>query len=115
MGEIRIDNFVERFAIYPFLRPIEHVAARWKDELRALIVGAEAVGLPTASNMTWVFYRFEQRVLVRQMLMLPGSGPKMLRTMKVIKIPTYRSADTKREPVSEWATTVDAIRAFLAE
>ena len=57
IGEIRVGSFVERFAVYPFNGSVEDVAARWKDELRLLVDGASPVGLPTASNMTWVLYR----------------------------------------------------------
>jgi hypothetical protein len=112
LGEIRVGDFVERFAVHPFLRPIEHVAARWRNELRALVAGQDAIGLPTASNMAWILYRIDQKVFVHQMLMLPGQGPRMSRTKKVIRIPSY-SPQTTGGRVSEWATTIEAVRAFL--
>jgi len=65
IGEIRIGTFVERFAVYPIDGSVEDVAARWEGELRLLIDGAAAVGLPTASNMTWVLYRIGNEVLVQ--------------------------------------------------
>src|ERR1700749_4185252 len=90
LGEIKIGDFTERFSVYPILRPIEHVAARWKSELCTLLVGTSPVGLPTASNMTWVFYRFDQKVLIHQMMINMGrNSARLSRTMKVIGIPPY--------------------------
>src|SRR5687768_8799380 len=87
VGEICVGEFVERFAVYGFDGTAEAVAARWKDELRVLVNGASAVGLPTAANMTWLLYRVGETVLVRQVLMLPRVGPKLAQGGKVVDIP----------------------------
>jgi hypothetical protein len=113
LGEIRVSSFVERFAVYPFDGSVEDVAARWKHELRLLIDGGSAVGLPTASNMTWVLYRIGKKVLVRQMLMLPGIGPTLARNGKVVEIPERATVNEDGDPISEWVTSVEAISAFV--
>jgi hypothetical protein len=114
IGEIRVGSFVERFAVYPFDGSVEEVAARWKGELRLLIDGASAVGLPTASNMSWVLYRVGNEVFVRQMLMLPGVGPKLVRGGRVVDIPERTTVNVDGDHVSEWATTIEAVSAFVA-
>src|SRR5690242_19740301 len=111
VGEICVGAFCERFAVYPFQGSVEDVAARWTDELRLLIGGASAIGLPTAPNMTWVLYRVGDEVLVRQMLMLPGVGPKLAHGGRVIDIPERTTVDEDGGRVSEWATTIKAISA----
>lgn len=114
LGEICIGSFLERFAVYPLAGTEEGIAARWLDELRLLISGTPAVGLPTASNMAWVLYRSGSEVRVRQMLMLSGVGPKLARSGKVTHIPAYAAFNADGERSSEWSTTVEAIRAFVA-
>jgi hypothetical protein len=113
-GELRVGSFVERFTVYPFEGSVEEVAARWNDELRLLVNGASAVGLPTASNMTWVLYRVGNEVLVRQMLMLPGVGPKLVRGGRVVEIPERTNVNEDGDRISEWTTTVEAVSAFVA-
>ena len=114
IGEIRVGSFVERFPVYPFDGSAEDVAARWKGELRLLIDGASAVGLPTASNMTWVLYRAGNEVLVRQMLMLPGVGPRLARGGKVVDIPERTAVNEDGDRISEWAASIEAVSAFVA-
>ena len=114
IGEIRIGTFVERFAVYPIDGSVEDVAARWEGELRLLIDGASAVGLPTASNMTWVLYRIGNEVLVQQFLMLPGNGPRLARGGRVVDIPERTTVDEDGVRISEWATSVEAVSAFAA-
>ena len=114
LGVIAVRSFVERFAIYPFLGDVEVLENGWHDELRSLLDGSPAVGLPTASNMTWVLYRIGDDVRIRQMLMLPGVGPTLSSSGRVADIPAYSGEpdDAGRLP-SEWSTTVGAVRRFL--
>ena len=114
LGEIRVGPFVERFAVYPFAGDVESVAARWSNSLRSLVGGAEAVGLPTASNMTWIMYRSGPQVFVQQMLMLPGAGPQLLPGGTVGHIPARRTENEDGQGISQWSTTVEAVSAFLA-
>ncbi len=90
------------------------MAARWSDELRLLVGGVPAVALPTASNMAWVLYRFGSEALVQHMLMLPGVGPTLSRDGKVGDIPAHAAISEDGERISEWATTIEAISAFVA-
>ena len=117
VGEIQVGDFIERFSVYPIRGSVEDVAARWLDELRSLVRGdASAVGLATASNMTWVFYHLaDDDVRVQQMLMLPGVGPILDRSGRVRRLPTYAAEDEEGQRISEWVTTPAAIRAFLDE
>jgi hypothetical protein len=112
-GEIRVGVFVERFAVYPFDGTEEAMADRWLDELRRLVDGAPAVGLPTATNATWVLYRSGGEVMVRQMLMSGGVGPTLAPGGRVTAIPARRAVDEDGRPVSEWSTTVEAVAAFV--
>jgi hypothetical protein len=114
VGEICVGEFSERFAVYAFDGTAEAVAARWRDQLRLLVDGASAVGLPTASNMTWLLYRVGKAVLVRQMLMLPGVGPKLAQGGSVVDIPECTTVTEDGDRISEWTTTVEAVSAFVA-
>ena len=114
LGEIRIDSFVERFAIYPFAGSAESLAAGWFHELRLLVAGVPAVGLPTACNMTWVLYRFGSMVFVQQMLMLEGVGPKLSSSGKVEQIPAHHEVGEDGQAISQWTTTIEAVSAFVA-
>ena len=113
IGQICIGSHTERFTVSPLAGSVEIVASRWVDELWRLVHRAPAIGLPIASNMAWVLYRFGSGVVVQQMLMLPGVGPKLLPSGRVTRIPDYSSANPDGQPISEWETTVGAIRAFL--
>ena len=121
MGEIRVGSFNERFTVVPFLGTVEAVEARWIKEIHLLAAGAAAVGLPTASNMTWILYRMASTVKVHQMLILDGpprkfqrSGPKLLRSGKVTEIPAYSAETDEGTRISEWSTNIACIRAFLS-
>lgn len=114
LGEIRVGSFVEQFEVYPFAGDVESVAARWSDALRSLLGGTESVGLPIASNMTWVLYRSGSKVFVQQMLMAAGVGPQLLPDGTVGHIHAHEDIDEDGQCISQWATTVDAISAFLA-
>lgn len=114
LGEICVGSFIERFAIYPFLGDAEMMALRWSEALRALLSGAAAVGLPTACNMTWVLYRSGSQVFVQQMLMLPGIGPQLLADGTVGDIPPHHEISEEGQRISQWATTLDAVSAFVA-
>lgn len=113
LGEIRVGSFVERFAVYPFAGPVDSVAGRWSEELRSLLTGISAVGLPTASNMTWVLYRSGPKIIVQQMLMLSGVGPQLLQDGKVANIPPHTEVNEDGNRISQWATTVEAVSAFV--
>ena len=113
LGEIRVGLFTERFAVYPFSGTAGAVAAAWPDDLRRLLAGDVAVGLPTAIHMTWVLYRVGADVRVQQMLTMPGVGPTLTELGRVTNIPAYRSVNEDGERLSEWSTTVHAIREFL--
>lgn len=112
LGEIRVGPFVERFAVHPFAGDVDSIAARWSAALRSLLAGAAAVGLPTASSITWVLYRVGSKVLVQQMLMLPGIGPKLLPDGTVGHIPVHNEVDEDGQCISQWTTTVEAVAAF---
>ena len=114
LGEIHIGSFVERFVVYPFAGQVESITARWSDALRSLVGGAVSVGLPTASNMAWVLYRFGNQVFVQQMLMLGGVGPKLLPDGTVGQIPAHNEVNEDGQRISQWVTTVETISAFVA-
>lgn len=113
VGEIRIGGFVERFAVFPFKGTAVAVARRWEGQLRALLDGAPAVGLPTASNMAWILYCVGPEVRVQQILLLPGDGPHLAPDGGVERIPPREIANAQGEAISEWAITLNAIRAFV--
>lgn len=114
VGEICVGTFAERFAVYPFDGTAEAVAARWSGELRRLLEGAVAVGLPTAPNMAWVLYRSDREVIVQQMLMLPAVGPKLAQGGRVVDIPERTTVNEDGDRISEWMTTIEAVAAFVA-
>lgn len=105
---------MERFAVHPFDGTAEAVAARWPGELRRLLGGAVAVGLPTASNMAWVLYRLGREVIVQQMLMLPGVGPTLAPGGRVSDIPAHTAVSEDGQALSQWATSIEAVAAFVA-
>jgi hypothetical protein len=112
LGEIRIETFTERFAVYPLAGTVNDVATGWSRELRRLIAGRTAVGLPTAPNMAWLLYRFGRKVLVHQSLIFPGWRGKLVSAGNITRVPPYRSASVDGQQISEWSTTIAAVRAF---
>lgn len=62
--------------------------------------------------MTWVLYRVGDKVLVQEMLMLPGIGPKLARGGRVVDIPERTTINEDGNRISEW-TTVKAVSAFV--
>jgi hypothetical protein len=113
LGEIRIGEFIERFDVYPIAGTVEDVAAAWLLALWRLVSGSSAVGLATASNMGWMFYRLGDEVLVHQNLFLPGSDGELDATGHVTRVPAYQRVSEDGSKISEWATSTAAIRAFL--
>jgi hypothetical protein len=114
LGEIRVGSFVERFAVYPFAGPVEQIADRWLEELRALLTSVSMVGLPTASNMAWVLYLVDTKIIVQQTLMLPGVGPRISPDGKVEGIPPHRDLNEDGDRISQWLTTAAAVSAFVS-
>ncbi|MDB5174301.1 MAG: CdiI N-terminal domain [Phycisphaerales bacterium] len=82
-------------------------------ELQMLVSGAAAVGLLTAPNMAWLLYRFGDDVLIHQNLIVPGWDGELSPNGFITRVPHYCSEDDEGRQISEWATTVDAVRAFL--
>lgn len=114
LGEIHVEGFVERFAVYPILGMVEDVAVTWPIALRSLVSGSDAVGLAVASNMGWLFYRFGNKVLVQQSLFVQGWGGELNMTGNVTRVPAHQRVLDDGEQISEWSTTIHAIRVFLA-
>jgi len=113
LGEIRIEDFTERFAVHPITGSVDDVAATWPIALERLLAGASAVGLATASNMGWIFYRFGNAILVHQILFVPGWGGELDAMGNVTRVPPYQCVSDDGSRISEWSTGAEAIRAFL--
>ena len=113
LGEIRIGDFVERFAVRPLQGSHDDMAAAWLVELRRLAAGAAAVGLATSPGWLWVLYRFGDVVVVQQHLTVRDWEGKLSASGVLTRAPPYRSTSEDGERISEWQTTVAAVRAFL--
>ena len=113
LGEIRIGDFTERFDVYPFLGSVEVVQDRWRVELGRLVGGRRAIGLATASNMTWVLHRYGSAVRVNEMAMMCGIGPRLTTGGRVTRIRPCPVFNDDGQRISVWTTTVEAIRSFL--
>jgi hypothetical protein len=104
MGQIEIGSFRECFSCYPFSIPISDFEARWRAELISLVEGARTAFLQYEPKFAWVVYREGEHCFVREVLAMDG----------YFSVHSDRSIYAEGEhKVSEWTTTVSAVRRFL--
>lgn len=100
LGEITIGDFTERFVCYV----PESAELEWKVQLQSLLDGEEVVALVHDLHFAWVVYREGMRCFVQQRLSLDSQFKNLLPRVTVTE-------DGRR--VSEWSTTIEAIRRFV--
>ncbi len=104
MGQIEVGTFSERFSCYPTSIPISGFESKWRDELNGLVESARTAFLQYDPRLSWVIYRESEVCFVREVLAIDGDFSKH----------SERSCGTDGEAkVSEWTTTVAAVRRFL--
>jgi hypothetical protein len=100
LGEIAVDNFVERFV---YTGPDSPESA-WKSQLQSLLDGQPVVALIHDPRFAWVVYREENLCFVQQHLSPDGRFNDLL----------PRQITTEEgERISEWPITIEAIRQFV--
>jgi hypothetical protein len=120
-GRIQISRFVEDFELDESWDPPTY-ARHWRAELARLVAGAPAVALTTwaapsselANRRAWVLYRAGEMVFVREHLFPAGELPVEVSAEGAILTILPRSALSEDgDRISEWRTTIQAIRDFL--
>lgn len=106
LGKITIGDFTERFGIYPFQagQCVEEIEQGWDASLTKLTAAESAVLLQHDPRFAWVFYRKGQACYIQQMFFKDG----------IPDSPPPRTVEEDGVRISEWSTSIDAIRAFLA-
>jgi hypothetical protein len=104
LGEITIGEFRERFGCYASKEQFGRMESRWKEELSKLIEGASVVALIHDPRFAWVLYRDGEECFIQQIGSLDG---------KFKEIATRRTLLQSGESVSEWRTSLAAVRQFV--
>ena len=103
MGEIVVGGWCETFVCTdPDLDGLE---SRWREALSALLGSASVAVLPHDAQFAWVIYREGTDCFVQQRLSLTGDFENLSPRVVVTE---------DGEPVSEWVTSLAAVRQFLA-
>ena len=100
LGEITVGDFTERFAYFGSASP----ELDWKALLQALLDGQPAVVLVHDPRFAWVVYREGDLCFVQQQLSLDGQFNDLL---------SRQTTTEDGERISEWRTTLHAIRQFV--
>lgn len=85
----------------------------WKKQLQALLAGTAAVALQTDPRMAWIFYRGSESVFIQQHLLVDGWTGCIDGAGKIVGIPDRTTVSEEGLPISEWRTTIAAIREFV--
>jgi hypothetical protein len=102
LGEIVVGDFRETFACHSAdFGELEH---GWRELLRALVEGEPAVVLRHDPRFAWIVYREGADCYVQQRLSVDGTFADIL--------PGVTTSEDGHA-VSEWATSLDAVRQFL--
>lgn len=106
MGQIEVGSFTERFSCYPCSIPISEFETSWRSELKGLLTDSRSAVLQYEPKFAWMVYREGEECFLREVLAMDGD----------FSLHSERSPQTEEEPpVSEWKTTVTAVRRFLEE
>lgn len=104
LGEITIDDFEEQFACNPVDIAIDQMETHWRHQLAKIVRGETVVALVRDPRFAWIIYREGDQCFVQERLSLDGNfkriGPRKTQT-------------EDGHSVSEWTTTVSAIRQFI--
>ena len=100
LGEITVGSFTERFACV--VGPTTET--EWRAELQALVDGNSIATLVHDPRFAWVIYRRGDLCFVQQCFVADGNFREM---------PSRVTVTDEGEAVSEWGTTVGAVRKFL--
>lgn len=122
-GKIVIGEFAERFeADLTYWQP-EAYRAQWRAAVTAILQGAERSALiasmpdPAQANFIplWPLYREGERVLVQHHIHFLAEHPAPFDPAQVGSVVPDRATESDDgDPISEWETSLDALRAFLA-
>jgi len=107
LGEIIIGDFMEQFACYPVLGPIDWLDNFWRAELKKLLDGAASVALVHDPRFAWIIYREGERCFIQQVLSLDGDFGKHL----AARVTLTEEGNT----VSEWQTEISTIAQFVGK
>jgi hypothetical protein len=102
LGEIVVGDFHEVFACHS--NDIAKLEAHWREQLRALLEGEPLAVLQRDPRFAWVAYNEDPICYIRQWLSIDGSFRHLLPRM---------STTEDGERISEWTTSLAAIRQFL--
>jgi hypothetical protein len=105
LGRITIGDFTERFACHDAAVPVDGFTSVWRDELRSLVQGRNAVALVHDPRFCWVVYRDGEQCFVQQLLMIDGC---------VDPFPPRQTVSDTGERISEWPISLHAIAEFLS-
>ena len=115
-GRITVGTFQESFEVCPWEAndSADTVSTQWYVALRTLLHGADYVALRTQALRAWMLYRQGEKVFVQDVLLLDDAAwPED--SNRVNTLPPRRTQTDDGAPVSEWHTTISAIRTFLAQ
>lgn len=114
LGRIRVGTFTERFVVAALPgRELAALAGEWHRALRGLLDRAESVALRTQPGEVWVLYRHGTRVFVQSQLLVPGWQGRLANDGSVLEVPPRETVSEHGAPISEWETSVDAVREFV--
>ncbi len=121
-GRIRVGRFTERFELACGYWTPQDYQLKWREALLRLVEGASYACLMTrmsppgeeAIRMAWVLCRSKDTVFVQQWVWVPYEHPiRFDDDEQVIELEPRATHSEDGEPISEWRTTVEAVKAFL--
>lgn len=112
LGQITIGNFKEMFEVSLRDNSVQKTMAQWTEELKKLLDGAHAVAIRTQALRAWILYRHDDTVYVQDQLIVDGWGGTLGADGEIIKLPRRKTVTSDGDPISEWETTIEAIRVF---
>jgi hypothetical protein len=104
LGEIVVGDFREVFSCYPAGAPVDDLPSLWRAELAALVSGQRVALLRHDPRFAWVVYREREECFVQQRLSMDGEFHGLLPRVVTTE---------EGEPVSEWRTSLAAVRKYL--
>lgn len=124
LGRILIGSFCERFELITSYWSTLDYQEHWQNALHYLISHRQsAVALMTwmapvsveAIRRAWILYRENDRVFVQERVFIPGEHPATFDNNEMmVNLRPRETRDEEGNKISEWETSVAAIKGFLA-
>ncbi|MDJ0918870.1 MAG: hypothetical protein QNJ05_13980 [Woeseiaceae bacterium] len=114
VAKISIGSYSERFGVCFLPDGEKATIENWREELSQLVDGVGFASIRSQPLMAWILYQEGDAVIVQQHCLVEEWEGELDDNGHIVRVPARTSSSADGVRVSEWTTTLDAIRSFLS-